>query len=469
MIFIVLVLFFLTVSPLYGQVLFETNFDNTETWQPRNGANDTAPDGSQITPCDVGVSGCPSPPPGGWDYYYINGWWAGPNYHDSVRISDTVGDAPGDTGGTAAGMGGTGKAFVKWEESHSQNGAFSSDGTLTKLLDTDEKEVYARIFIKYKPGFELSNTEVYSDKIFRVLHWDRGSPTLYQYFSGGYSAPIYVYNSYNSPAYGWRHNQSFRCDPQETDYYCQNNGTIASGGNAQYAGAPSFSAHMGNGDWHQLDFRIKMNTYVGGGVWNSDGIIEYSYDGTLVYQQTTMRWVQSGTDGEIGWNIVDIGGNTQNLFADNAVMGQTYHPGDTIKYGGYNWTCLTELVFSLDNDPGLNTDSKWRKDSIISDEPIEQWYALDNIVVSTTPIPADYVIGGATNGTCGTSNNQYLSSIPTTNLCATGTVSSVSGSGPWSWTCVGSNGGTTASCSASLATSGYKWTAKGLISCAGCK
>ncbi len=62
--------------------------------------------------------------------------------------------------------------------------------------------------------------------------------------------------------------------------------------------------------------------------------------------------------------------------------------------------------------------------------------------VTTTPTPTPV------NGTCGTSNNTTVSSIPTTNLCSTGTPSSVSGSGPWSWSCSGSNGGSTASCSA---------------------
>ncbi len=64
-------------------------------------------------------------------------------------------------------------------------------------------------------------------------------------------------------------------------------------------------------------------------------------------------------------------------------------------------------------------------------------------VVAPTPIPV--------NGSCGTSNNTTVSTAPTTNLCGTGTASLVSGSGPWSWTCAGSNGGTTASCSAQKA------------------
>lgn len=58
------------------------------------------------------------------------------------------------------------------------------------------------------------------------------------------------------------------------------------------------------------------------------------------------------------------------------------------------------------------------------------------------------------NGVCGSSNLKTFTSVPTTNLCSAGTASSVSGSGPWSWTCTGSYGGSTASCSAIKQTSG---------------
>jgi hypothetical protein len=56
--------------------------------------------------------------------------------------------------------------------------------------------------------------------------------------------------------------------------------------------------------------------------------------------------------------------------------------------------------------------------------------------------------GAAVDGACGSSNGADLTSAPTANLCSAGTASSVSGSGPWSWSCAGSNGGTTAICSA---------------------
>jgi len=55
---------------------------------------------------------------------------------------------------------------------------------------------------------------------------------------------------------------------------------------------------------------------------------------------------------------------------------------------------------------------------------------------------------GAVNGACGSANAQAFGVVPATNLCAIGSASAVSGAGPWSWTCAGSSGGTTASCAA---------------------
>jgi hypothetical protein len=65
-----------------------------------------------------------------------------------------------------------------------------------------------------------------------------------------------------------------------------------------------------------------------------------------------------------------------------------------------------------------------------------------NAVLSAAVSPA--------NGVCGSSNGATLLLAPSTNLCATGAASAVTGSGPWAWTCAGSNGGSTANCSALL-------------------
>ena len=68
----------------------------------------------------------------------------------------------------------------------------------------------------------------------------------------------------------------------------------------------------------------------------------------------------------------------------------------------------------------------------------------------------------AVNGACGSSNGADLTSAPTTNLCSAGTGSTVTGSGPWSWSCAGSGGGTTASCSALHKISGACGSANGV-------
>jgi hypothetical protein len=53
-------------------------------------------------------------------------------------------------------------------------------------------------------------------------------------------------------------------------------------------------------------------------------------------------------------------------------------------------------------------------------------------------------------GVCGAAASAATTSAPTSNLCASGTASIVTGNGPFSWTCGGSRGGSNSSCSAPL-------------------
>lgn len=71
-------------------------------------------------------------------------------------------------------------------------------------------------------------------------------------------------------------------------------------------------------------------------------------------------------------------------------------------------------------------------------------------IASCKALPVPLQVLNVTNGSCGSANNATLISAPTTNLCVTGTVSPVTGDGPWAWTCGGSGGGTTASCNANV-------------------
>ena len=52
------------------------------------------------------------------------------------------------------------------------------------------------------------------------------------------------------------------------------------------------------------------------------------------------------------------------------------------------------------------------------------------------------------NGQCGSANGGTFETAPTDNLCSAGNASTVTGSGPWYWTCNGINSGSNANCSA---------------------
>ena len=68
--------------------------------------------------------------------------------------------------------------------------------------------------------------------------------------------------------------------------------------------------------------------------------------------------------------------------------------------------------------------------------------ALNSLTVNTASAgePA------AVNGACGQANGTISTVAPSAGLCSVGTASAVTGTGPWTWQCAGSNGGSTSSC-----------------------
>lgn len=91
-----------------------------------------------------------------------------------------------------------------------------------------------------------------------------------------------------------------------------------------------------------------------------------------------------------------------------------------------------------------------------------EYWNVDGATDTTNPytavMPPATVTGTAVfayhasvNGICGSDNGRALTATPV-NLCSSGYPDGLSGSGPWSWSCKGSYGGTNASCSAELLT-----------------
>jgi len=72
--------------------------------------------------------------------------------------------------------------------------------------------------------------------------------------------------------------------------------------------------------------------------------------------------------------------------------------------------------------------------------------------VGSSFVPSSINGTSGTNGTCGSADSAVVSPAPTAGLCRAGMATTVSGTGPWFWSCGGADGGSTAACSASKAT-----------------
>jgi hypothetical protein len=55
------------------------------------------------------------------------------------------------------------------------------------------------------------------------------------------------------------------------------------------------------------------------------------------------------------------------------------------------------------------------------------------------------------HGQCGPADGTPTATAPGGGLCSAGTTSALSGTGPWTWNCIGINTGSTQSCNAPLA------------------
>lgn len=266
------------------------------------------------------------------------------------------------TGGTAR------KAYVAYYN----NVTYSGGAEISKTFSQDYPELYLRVWVKTQPGWKTAADS--SIKLFRAIHYDR-TGSAFAYFTGGNGAPMAGFNWATNATYrgtdgcyiAW-----FRCDPQDSNYYCsQSPYNVDTPQRLKTGVSPSAPGGFADGQWHRYDVRLKMNTQTGS-TWNRDGVYELWYDGNLVVSYTNVQWKYPGSSTSVGWNTVQFGGNNLNSYT-----------------GGSN----------------------------------PEWAAFDDIVVSTTPIPANYVIGGGTGTGTGTTDTTK----PTVSITAPAASATVSG------------------------------------------
>ncbi|MBI1273032.1 MAG: hypothetical protein GC131_02975, partial [Alphaproteobacteria bacterium] len=144
----------------------------------------------------------------------------------------------------------------------------------------------------------------------------------------------------------------------------------------------------------------------------------------------------------------DVSGNGPWSWTCNGAYGGANASCSAIKAAPVNGMCGPSNGQTVQNKPAIGLCDTGEASNVLGNGPWSWSCAGENG-------GADAQCGAnktePVNGACGPMNGQTLISAPSTGLCATGAASGVSGSGPWSWSCTGTNGGSNASCSASKA------------------
>jgi hypothetical protein len=348
-----LLFFCLSVGLAQAQVLFEDNFDSQPDWsltQYNLGQHPYgvpyacySPDYSNCTPLSI------------WNVYYNGDSHCvdvgGPG-HNTLNVN------------SLSPWGGVGKSFIHWEEScdpYFRSQLEDSDGVLGISLGDYYPEIYLRFYIMFQPGFQWRSIAMsepeggYSFKLARVnAHCGVGS-----FFDGVLNTGRtcnYPTAVSNIGVYGtnFQYASSYRC---KNNVWCMGTPSY----NADVKGEFSmdwqipgpWTTTLGDGQWHVMEFYWKMNDpgqYNGRHMYWIDGVLEYdsaTRGGIPFYDDGSL-----GADPEFGWSFVSIGGNNNNRWTENC-----------------------------------------------TGTGCEQWYSIDDVVVSTQYIDPNYVIGNSTPDT----------------------------------------------------------------------
>jgi hypothetical protein len=169
-----------------------------------------------------------------------------------------------------------------------------------------------------------------------------------------------------------------------------------------------------------------------------------------------------------GTNVVEIGSVDRAMFVANVNIvlvdvpgGVPVLPGSINTYPGITGgtpvpTAINAVCGSANGTaasaPTANLCSVGTASSVRGSGPWS-WTCTGSNGGSDASCSAQKTTVNGVNGVCGSANSSTLASAPSTNLCSTGSATAVSGSGAWTWSCNGSNGGTNAACSANKTTS----------------
>jgi hypothetical protein len=340
-IFLMLVGLSVLATNSLATLVFETNFDNVQTWNPAG----YAACWQDNVPIEGGSGACSSPggplPLQGTahsifnDYRHLSPQCSIPQTVHIGSSSDIEAIAPG---ASFTPYGGSGKSYVHfYEPCMSSSGGWGSDGLLGIYFGktTGYSELYVQMKVRFQPGFSWQAGS--QQKLMHITHfnedYNQGVLQAYEFFN--YNLPDFVPGIY--------HNVAYDGQPQ---FYLHSSHTDKSTDSPSPSVTPS-NIDVIDGSWHTLQFHVKLNSAAN----SADGIKEMWIDGQSVGRYANVPYTKNNapSPAAYGFNRVIIGGNSNNLFG--TADGRT------------------------------------------------QWYAVDDLVVSTIPIPEYYCIGNCTGNT----------------------------------------------------------------------
>jgi uncharacterized repeat protein (TIGR02543 family) len=142
--------------------------------------------------------------------------------------------------------------------------------------------------------------------------------------------------------------------------------------------------------------------------------------------------------------------NTPNVDIALSGTGRDFIIGTSVTGGNGTITCTTPIASGGTSDCTISNITAGYHLATFTDNTLDKLASVSANAYSITNVTADHTVAGtfALDGVCGSSNRSPLTVAPASALCTFGTASAVNGSGPWTWSCGGDNGGSTAYCSA---------------------
>lgn len=175
----------------------------------------------------------------------------------------------------------------------------------------------------------------------------------------------------------------------------------------------------GDGQWHCYEFYLKVDSNgESGSIGDANGIGRIWIDGVLQENNTNVNFSWGDSAAKQGWTYFKVGSN-----------GKTSATGRDTAYD------YDDMIVYNTTPPSVDAEGN----------------PFIGPISFSTPV----------DGVCGSADGESFSEAPTTNLCIAGTDGTVSGDGPWTWACNGTNGGSNASCSATLLSSVVNWLTSG--------